>query len=202
MYCGSSSSSSSSSNSSSSSSVALLDRLSAYGCLSTGLDEGLIEIVTPASTHCQIQQEYPGMTKMHSAFNKLCIYQWLQKHNPSEQRYTASLVLFIIVNSSGNDASLLDYYSAGIYSFFFVTISLSSSGHCHGTFMHGCKCVRFYNPNSKFGGPPQRKFRCQKHAKFDQFWTTYKFDAKYLCCLVSAIALIVVCMISIVVVVM
>jgi len=62
-----------------------LCRLSAYGCLSTGLDEGLIEIVTPASTIANIQLEYPGISKVQSAFNKLCIYQWLQKHNNTKQ---------------------------------------------------------------------------------------------------------------------
>ena len=64
-----------------------LYRLSAYGCLSTGLDEGLIEIVTPASTIAKIQLENPGISKVQSAFNKLCIYQWLQKHNSSKQRH-------------------------------------------------------------------------------------------------------------------
>ena len=63
-----------------------LCRLSAYGCLSTGLNEGLIEIVTQASTIAKIQLEYPGMSKVQSAFNKLCLYQWLQKHNSSKQR--------------------------------------------------------------------------------------------------------------------
>jgi len=67
-----------------------LCRLSAYGCLSTGLDEGLIEIVTPASTIARIQLEYPGMSKVQSAFNKLCIYQWLQKHNSTKQRQARS----------------------------------------------------------------------------------------------------------------
>jgi len=66
-------------------------RLSAYGCLTTGLDEGLIEIVTPASTIAKIQLENPGMSKVSSAFNKLCIYQWLQKHNTTKERHVDEL---------------------------------------------------------------------------------------------------------------
>jgi len=42
--------------------------------------------VTPASTIAKIQLEYPGMSKVQSAFNKLCVYQWLQKHNNTKQR--------------------------------------------------------------------------------------------------------------------
>jgi len=81
-----------------------LCRLSAYGCLSTGMDEGLIEIVTPASTIAKIQLEYPGMSKVQSAFNKLCVYQWLQKHNSSMQRQEHSpeiyTYLYILQNKS------------------------------------------------------------------------------------------------------
>ena len=59
--------------------------LSAYGCLSTGHDEGLIEIVTKANTIANIQKEYPGVV-VKKAFNKLCLYEWLVDKNNTEEK--------------------------------------------------------------------------------------------------------------------
>jgi len=50
-----------------------------------GHNEGLIEIVTKASTLAKIQVEYADI-KLTASFNKACLYEWLKKHNPDEKR--------------------------------------------------------------------------------------------------------------------
>lgn len=60
-------------------------RLNPYQCLSTGQDEGLIDIVTLSNTVANIQKLYPGL-KLKSAFNKLCIYEWLKRYNNTESK--------------------------------------------------------------------------------------------------------------------
>lgn len=62
-----------------------LFRLSAYGCLSTGHDEGLIEVVTEARTIAFIQNVHPGVA-VKKAFNKLCLYAWLRENNKTEEK--------------------------------------------------------------------------------------------------------------------
>lgn len=66
-------------------------RLNPYGCLPTGHNEGLIEIVTKASTLATIQRKYSDI-KLKAAFNKQCLYQWLKKQNITEKRYVYSKI--------------------------------------------------------------------------------------------------------------
>lgn len=63
----------------------VLCRLCIYGCLPMGHNEGLIEIVTKASTLAKIQVEFSDI-KLTASFNKACLYEWLKKHNTEEKR--------------------------------------------------------------------------------------------------------------------
>ncbi|KAL5014906.1 hypothetical protein ScPMuIL_009176 [Solemya velum] len=55
-------------------------RINAYGCIATGHERGVIEVVTESDTIANIQQEMKA-----GAFDKTAIYRWLKKKNPSEQ---------------------------------------------------------------------------------------------------------------------
>ena len=57
-----------------------------YNVLPTAQKEGLIEVVTQAKTLANIQLEYADFT-LTSAFNKKCIFQWLQKQNSTNERW-------------------------------------------------------------------------------------------------------------------
>ena len=57
--------------------------MTAYGCLTTGPKEGLIEIVTDAKTITNIQQEYSGASL--SAFSRNALYKYLQKYNNNKE---------------------------------------------------------------------------------------------------------------------
>jgi len=61
----------------------MYDRLSIYGCLTTGDREGLIETVVGAETIATIQKKYAGILK---SFNKKCLYEWLRDQNKDEKR--------------------------------------------------------------------------------------------------------------------
>lgn len=56
-------------------------RLNPYGCIATGREEGMIEIVTHSMTISKIQLWYN-----HGAFDKESLYEWLKFHNPNEER--------------------------------------------------------------------------------------------------------------------
>ena len=56
--------------------------LTIYGCLSTGIDEGIIEIVQNAKTVCNIQKE--AKVNILETFQKEVLLEWLQKKNPTE----------------------------------------------------------------------------------------------------------------------
>jgi phosphatidylinositol-4,5-bisphosphate 3-kinase len=72
-------------------------RLSAYGCLSTGHNEGLIEIVTAATTIANIKKNSQGVMKVvTAAFNKICLYQWLEKCNPTEASMKNAMEEFLL----------------------------------------------------------------------------------------------------------
>ena len=55
-----------------------------YGCLSTGDQIGMIEVVLNANTVAKIQKEKGGGAK--GAFDKTTLYQFLREHNTDNQR--------------------------------------------------------------------------------------------------------------------
>ena len=82
--------------------LALMDRLwqregldlcmTPYGCVATGHDEGMLEIVLDADTTANISFEYGGAA---AAFSKETISAWLKKHNPDETKYAAAVETFV-----------------------------------------------------------------------------------------------------------
>lgn len=52
-----------------------------YGCIATGREEGMIEIVTNSMTISKIQRWYKK-----GAFAKEALYEWLKHKNPKEER--------------------------------------------------------------------------------------------------------------------
>lgn len=70
-------------------------RLNAYGCLSTGCKEGLIEMVVPSNTIANIQKEYAAL-KVKSAFNRQCLYKWLEKKNPDANNLMKAIEEFTL----------------------------------------------------------------------------------------------------------
>ena len=62
-------------------------RLIPYGCMSTGDRVGLIEVVLESKTVANIQKKVGKSAR--AAFNKKCLYQWLQNENPDQARYVA-----------------------------------------------------------------------------------------------------------------
>jgi hypothetical protein len=57
-----------------------------YGCIATGREEGMIEIVTPSMTISKIQKWFNK-----GAFAKEALYEWLKFKNPKEERYLTYL---------------------------------------------------------------------------------------------------------------
>lgn len=56
-------------------------RMNPYGCIATGREEGMIEIVTNSMTISKIQRWYKK-----GAFAKEALYEWLKHKNPKEER--------------------------------------------------------------------------------------------------------------------
>ena len=56
-------------------------RMNPYGCIATGREEGMIEIVTNSMTISKIQRWYKK-----GAFAKEALYEWLKFKNPKEER--------------------------------------------------------------------------------------------------------------------
>jgi phosphatidylinositol-4,5-bisphosphate 3-kinase len=91
--------------------LALMDRLwqregldlcmTPYGCVATGHDEGMLEIVLDADTTANISFEYGGAA---AAFSKETISAWLKKHNPDETKYAAAVETFVR-SAAGCDSS-------------------------------------------------------------------------------------------------
>lgn len=52
-----------------------------YGCLSTGNQVGVIEVVLKSSTIAKIQKKSRGA---RGAFDKKLLYQWLKDQNPDQ----------------------------------------------------------------------------------------------------------------------
>ena len=53
-------------------------RMNAYGCLATGQEEGLIEIVLDADTIANIQKKNAGLA-VTAAFKKDSLWKWLHE---------------------------------------------------------------------------------------------------------------------------
>ncbi|XP_065178142.1 phosphatidylinositol 4,5-bisphosphate 3-kinase catalytic subunit gamma isoform-like [Sycon ciliatum] len=59
-----------------------------YGCVATGLNSGMIEVVGNAQTIAKIQQEEGGgilLPKGFAPFKKETVFNWLKKMNPSQE---------------------------------------------------------------------------------------------------------------------
>ena len=64
-------------------------RLNVYNCLSTGVNEGLIEAVTLAETVCKIQMKQADafvLKATSAALNRGCVLSWLKSHNPEKDK--------------------------------------------------------------------------------------------------------------------
>eukprot|EP00834_Sanchytrium_tribonematis_P004312 NODE_205_length_12934_cov_1.115933.p1 type:complete len:1785 gc:universal NODE_205_length_12934_cov_1.115933:7129-12483(+) len=68
-------------------------RLAPYGCLSTGPDMGLIEVVKNSSTVSGIQLSLGGST---AAFKEDVLDQWLRTQNPEEADYAKAVEMFTL----------------------------------------------------------------------------------------------------------
>jgi len=55
-----------------------------YGCLSTGDQIGMIEVVLNSNTVANIQKKKGGGAR--GAFDKTTLYQYLKEHNPDPDR--------------------------------------------------------------------------------------------------------------------
>lgn len=67
-------------------------RINAYGCIATGHERGVIEVVTESDTIANIQQEMKA-----NAFDKSAIYRWLKKMNPTEEWWVATGLHLLLV---------------------------------------------------------------------------------------------------------
>ena len=64
-----------------------------YGCLTTGHEIGLIEVVRNAETIARIQKLKPG--SIFDQFSTTCILDWLKDNNPEERCVTFSIPGYI-----------------------------------------------------------------------------------------------------------
>lgn len=62
-------------------------RMNPYGCIATGREEGMIEIVTNSMTISKIQRWYKK-----GAFAKEALYEWLKHKNPKEERWVCFIL--------------------------------------------------------------------------------------------------------------
>ncbi len=68
-------------------------RLQPYGCIATGDQMGMIEVVLNANTTANINKEHGGAT---SVLNKDTLALWLKKHNPSPQEWAQAQETFTL----------------------------------------------------------------------------------------------------------
>ena len=68
-------------------------RLAPYGCLSTGLEMGLIEVVINSMTVSGIQTSLGGS---RAAFKEDPLDQWLRQQNPEEKEYLKAVEMFTL----------------------------------------------------------------------------------------------------------
>ncbi|GAB1606097.1 phosphatidylinositol 4,5-bisphosphate 3-kinase catalytic subunit beta isoform-like isoform X2 [Argonauta hians] len=62
-------------------------RMNPYGCLCTGENTGMIEVVSNAETIASIQRKYDGQAEK-------CVYEWLKKHNSTEEKLAKAVTQF------------------------------------------------------------------------------------------------------------
>lgn len=55
-----------------------------YGCLTTGRNVGVIQLVPEANTIANIQKEFGRGVQLLSAFSYYALFKWLKQHNPSD----------------------------------------------------------------------------------------------------------------------
>ncbi|XP_065829821.1 phosphatidylinositol 4,5-bisphosphate 3-kinase catalytic subunit gamma isoform-like isoform X2 [Oscarella lobularis] len=64
-----------------------------YGCMSTGFEVGMIEVVPNSSTVAKIQRMFGGS---FGAFKDDCLCNWLKKHNPRASDFQAAVKRFTL----------------------------------------------------------------------------------------------------------
>ena len=67
-------------------------RMNPYGCLSTGNQVGMIEVVLNSTTIAKIQKKARGA---RGAFDKKLLYQWLMDQNPDPESKEKAIDNFI-----------------------------------------------------------------------------------------------------------
>lgn len=70
-------------------------RMNVYSVLPTNQKEGLIEVVTDSSTQAEIQMRLADLA-VTAAFNRKCIYQWLETHNPIKADFEKAMEVFML----------------------------------------------------------------------------------------------------------
>ncbi|KJE92194.1 phosphatidylinositol 3-kinase [Capsaspora owczarzaki ATCC 30864] len=69
-------------------------RMIPYGCLSTGDNTGMIEVVMNSNTVCNIQKDKGGGA--HGAFKDDPLYKWLVEKNPDEKATERAVEMFML----------------------------------------------------------------------------------------------------------
>ena len=64
-----------------------------YGCISTGNEIGMIEVVLNAETVSNIQQAYGGST---AAFRDTPLQEWIRAQNPADEDYEKAVDTFVL----------------------------------------------------------------------------------------------------------
>jgi phosphatidylinositol-4,5-bisphosphate 3-kinase len=67
--------------------------LSPYGCIATGDEEGMIEVVLNANTMANITKSAGGAT---AAFREDPLANWIRQHNPQEDQMAKAVDSFIL----------------------------------------------------------------------------------------------------------
>ncbi|GFR65734.1 phosphatidylinositol-4,5-bisphosphate 3-kinase catalytic subunit beta isoform [Elysia marginata] len=66
-------------------------RMNAYLCMATDLNQGMIEVVSPAQTLADIQ-----VWHKNSAFDKKAVFEWLKKQHPDEKSLDEAVEEFLL----------------------------------------------------------------------------------------------------------
>lgn len=66
-------------------------RMNPYMCMATDLEQGMIEVVTPAETMANIQKWYKK-----NAFDKRALFEWLKAKHPKEESLNAAVEEFLL----------------------------------------------------------------------------------------------------------
>jgi len=101
--------------------------LTPYGCIATGEEMGMIEIVLDSETTANIQKAAGGVT---AAFRQTPLANWLKERNPSG---TPSHPLFLFRFSSNGNLNLTESdYEMAVENF-----TRSCAGYCVATYVLG-----------------------------------------------------------------